>query len=240
MPEFIQAECTAPRLAEALAPLLAGGPARDAQVAALARIDGLMRLPGRRRAEPERRPHRPRRPARGLTPLTPLRGPGRSGWSPGSPPGTPSRRRTRAKKPSIARHQGDDRERIGLDGPLQGQDADAFPPGHTGRASRRCGSGRAGAGPSGSPSARSPAGCRERQDAEPAQAEGWRARCRGRAARRRAAAGGSGGAGRPGPRAVRADRRGRARCAKLGSRAPRLHPPGRRSATGSSGQGWRG
>ena len=45
MPEFIQADCTAPRLAEALAPLLAGGPERDAQVAALARIDGLMRLP---------------------------------------------------------------------------------------------------------------------------------------------------------------------------------------------------
>ncbi len=46
MPEFIQAECTAARLADAVAPLLAGGPARDAQVAALARIDGLMRLPG--------------------------------------------------------------------------------------------------------------------------------------------------------------------------------------------------
>ncbi|POR42772.1 lipid-A-disaccharide synthase [Methylobacterium sp. V23] len=45
MPEFIQAECTAPRLADAVAPLLAGEPARDAQVAALARIDSLMRLP---------------------------------------------------------------------------------------------------------------------------------------------------------------------------------------------------
>ncbi|GJD74297.1 lipid-A-disaccharide synthase [Methylobacterium goesingense] len=45
MPEFIQADCTAPRLADALAPLLAGGPERDAQVVALARIDGLMRLP---------------------------------------------------------------------------------------------------------------------------------------------------------------------------------------------------
>ena len=45
MPEFIQADCTAPRLAEALAPLVAGGPARDAQVAAPARIDSLMRLP---------------------------------------------------------------------------------------------------------------------------------------------------------------------------------------------------
>ena len=46
MPEFIQADCTAPRLAEALAPLIAGGPERDAQVAALARIDSLMRLSG--------------------------------------------------------------------------------------------------------------------------------------------------------------------------------------------------
>jgi len=45
MPEFIQADCTAPRLADAVASLLAGGPARDAQVAALARIDSLMRLP---------------------------------------------------------------------------------------------------------------------------------------------------------------------------------------------------
>lgn len=45
MPEFIQAECTAPRLADAVAPLLAGEPAREAQVAALARIDSLMRLP---------------------------------------------------------------------------------------------------------------------------------------------------------------------------------------------------
>jgi lipid-A-disaccharide synthase len=46
MPEFIQADCTAPLLADAVASLLAGGPARDAQVAALARIDSLMRLPG--------------------------------------------------------------------------------------------------------------------------------------------------------------------------------------------------
>ncbi|GJD30776.1 Lipid-A-disaccharide synthase [Methylobacterium adhaesivum] len=45
MPEFIQADCTAPRLVEALAPLLSGGPARDAQVEALSRIDDLMRLP---------------------------------------------------------------------------------------------------------------------------------------------------------------------------------------------------
>ena len=46
MPEFVQAECTAERLAAALAPLIAGGEARDRQVAALERIDGLMRLPG--------------------------------------------------------------------------------------------------------------------------------------------------------------------------------------------------
>ena len=44
MPEFIQADCTAPRLVEALAPLVVGGPARDTQVAALGRIDSLMRL----------------------------------------------------------------------------------------------------------------------------------------------------------------------------------------------------
>lgn len=45
MPEFIQADCTAANLAGALGPLLAGGPARDAQGAALARLDDLMRLP---------------------------------------------------------------------------------------------------------------------------------------------------------------------------------------------------
>jgi len=46
MPEFIQADCTAPNLVEALTPLLSNGAARDTQVAALSRIDGLMRLPG--------------------------------------------------------------------------------------------------------------------------------------------------------------------------------------------------
>jgi lipid-A-disaccharide synthase len=45
MPEFIQADCTAENLAGALGPLLAGGPARDVQGAALARLDDLMRLP---------------------------------------------------------------------------------------------------------------------------------------------------------------------------------------------------
>lgn len=44
MPEFVQADCTPARLAEALQPLLSGGAARDAQLAALARIDGRMRL----------------------------------------------------------------------------------------------------------------------------------------------------------------------------------------------------
>ena len=44
MPEFVQAECTPERLAETLAPLMAGGPARRAQLDALARIDGRMRL----------------------------------------------------------------------------------------------------------------------------------------------------------------------------------------------------
>ncbi|MDP4021896.1 lipid-A-disaccharide synthase [Methylobacterium sp. NEAU 140] len=46
MPEFVQADCTPETLAGALLPLLRGGPERDAQAAALARIDGLMRLPG--------------------------------------------------------------------------------------------------------------------------------------------------------------------------------------------------
>ncbi|MDV2984502.1 UNVERIFIED_CONTAM: lipid-A-disaccharide synthase [Methylobacteriaceae bacterium AG10] len=46
MPEFVQADCTPERLAETLAPLLAGGPARRTQLDALARIDGRMRLAG--------------------------------------------------------------------------------------------------------------------------------------------------------------------------------------------------
>ena len=46
MPEFVQADCTPGRLAEALSPLLTGGPDRDAQSAALSRIDDRMRLPG--------------------------------------------------------------------------------------------------------------------------------------------------------------------------------------------------
>ncbi|GJE58660.1 lipid-A-disaccharide synthase [Methylobacterium trifolii] len=46
MPEFVQAECTPERLAQALTPLVVGGPARDRQTEALDRIDGLMRLSG--------------------------------------------------------------------------------------------------------------------------------------------------------------------------------------------------
>ena len=52
MPEFVQAECTPTILTDALAPLVTGGPARSAQLDALARIDGLMRLP--RDEEPSR------------------------------------------------------------------------------------------------------------------------------------------------------------------------------------------
>jgi lipid-A-disaccharide synthase len=44
VPEFMQADCAPATLAQALLPLLTGGTARDAQLAALARIDGRMRL----------------------------------------------------------------------------------------------------------------------------------------------------------------------------------------------------
>lgn len=44
MPEFVQADCTPERLADTLAPLMAGGPARRTQLDALGRIDGMMRL----------------------------------------------------------------------------------------------------------------------------------------------------------------------------------------------------
>ncbi|UMY17738.1 lipid-A-disaccharide synthase [Methylobacterium organophilum] len=46
MPEFVQAECEPGRLVQALLPLLTTGPARNAQVRALARLDDRMRLPG--------------------------------------------------------------------------------------------------------------------------------------------------------------------------------------------------
>lgn len=45
MPEYVQADCTPERLAYALCPLIQSGPARTAQSEALAKIDGLMRLP---------------------------------------------------------------------------------------------------------------------------------------------------------------------------------------------------
>ncbi|WP_342150693.1 lipid-A-disaccharide synthase [Methylorubrum sp. SB2] len=46
MPEFVQTDCTPERLADTLAPLMAGGSARRTQLDALSRIDGMMRLPG--------------------------------------------------------------------------------------------------------------------------------------------------------------------------------------------------
>ena len=45
IPEFLQSECTPEKLAVALAGLVRAGAARDAQLEALARLDGLMRLP---------------------------------------------------------------------------------------------------------------------------------------------------------------------------------------------------
>ena len=46
VPEFLQEECTAEALAAALAGLLREGPARDAQLAAFAKLDSHMTLPG--------------------------------------------------------------------------------------------------------------------------------------------------------------------------------------------------
>ena len=46
VPELLQEACTPDRLTDALAPLIEAGPQRTAQVAALAKLDGLMRLPG--------------------------------------------------------------------------------------------------------------------------------------------------------------------------------------------------
>ena len=45
IPEFLQSECAPEKLAVALAGLVRAGAARDAQLEALARLDGLMRLP---------------------------------------------------------------------------------------------------------------------------------------------------------------------------------------------------
>ena len=46
IPELLQEACTPERLADALTPLIGDGPERTAQVAALAKLDGLMQLPG--------------------------------------------------------------------------------------------------------------------------------------------------------------------------------------------------
>lgn len=46
IPEILQEACTSAALAEALTPLVSGGEARERQLAALARLDGLMTLPG--------------------------------------------------------------------------------------------------------------------------------------------------------------------------------------------------
>jgi len=45
IPEFLQHHCEPARLAAAMLPLIRGGPERDRQVAALQRLDALMRLP---------------------------------------------------------------------------------------------------------------------------------------------------------------------------------------------------
>jgi lipid-A-disaccharide synthase len=45
VPEFLQGDCTAPALADALAPLLADTPERRRQVEAFARLDDVMGLP---------------------------------------------------------------------------------------------------------------------------------------------------------------------------------------------------
>jgi lipid-A-disaccharide synthase len=45
IPEFIQEACRPETLCEALAPLVEGGAARNAQARALARLDALMALP---------------------------------------------------------------------------------------------------------------------------------------------------------------------------------------------------
>jgi lipid-A-disaccharide synthase len=45
IPEILQDECDADALAGALAPLLAGGPEREAQLAALVRLDAIMAPP---------------------------------------------------------------------------------------------------------------------------------------------------------------------------------------------------
>jgi lipid-A-disaccharide synthase len=55
VPEFLQRDCTASNLAHALAPLLADGPARQAQLDAFTRLDGIMRLDASGPASPSAR-----------------------------------------------------------------------------------------------------------------------------------------------------------------------------------------
>jgi lipid-A-disaccharide synthase len=53
VPEFLQRDCTAEKLAGALAPILADSPQRRAQISAFARLDALMRLDGGTHTESE-------------------------------------------------------------------------------------------------------------------------------------------------------------------------------------------
>jgi lipid-A-disaccharide synthase len=55
VPEFLQRDCTASNLARALAPLLADGPARQAQLDAFTRLDAIMRLDASGPASPSAR-----------------------------------------------------------------------------------------------------------------------------------------------------------------------------------------
>jgi len=55
VPEFLQRDCTASNLAHALAPLLADGPARQAQLDAFTRLDEVMRLDASGPASPSAR-----------------------------------------------------------------------------------------------------------------------------------------------------------------------------------------
>jgi lipid-A-disaccharide synthase len=46
IPEYLQRDCTPPKLADALVPLIAGGAARDRQLEAFARLDARMATAG--------------------------------------------------------------------------------------------------------------------------------------------------------------------------------------------------
>ena len=52
IPEFLQRDCTPPALGAALAEIVRDGPARDAQLAALSRLDRLMAFPTAARPAP--------------------------------------------------------------------------------------------------------------------------------------------------------------------------------------------